>query len=129
MRALQYMFCSIIFCCVFSPCLRRCSTIFRNTRGTPSSTRPFSCSSNKDTPNSLVCLAVTVLGCSMGIWTIFLMSSLTCTAVLLCCREKSRKQQSATDTMGTEGSAAAGIRLDTTKTPVLEEGGSLCSID
>lgn len=90
-----------ILLCFSSPCLRRCSTIFLNTRGTPSSTRPFSRSSNRDAPNSLVCLDAIVRVRSMGIWTIFFMSSLTCTAVLLCCRVKSREQQSTTvDTNG-----------------------------
>lgn len=103
-----------------SPCWRRCSTIFRNTKGTPSFTRPLSCSSDRDAPNSLVCL--TVQGRSMGIWTIFFMSSLTSTAVLLCYRENIY-QESATDTMVTEGSAGASIRLDTCP------GGSACSID
>lgn len=70
----------------FSPCLRRCSTILRSTRGTPSSNRLLCCSSFRDTPNCWV--GFTVLGRSMGIWTIFFMSSLTCTAVLLCCGKR-----------------------------------------
>lgn len=91
---------------LFSPCLRRCSTSLLSTTGTPSSTRPLSCSSDRDAPNTLVFLAG--LDLRMGIWTIFFMSSVTSTAVLLCWMEKSRYCQLA---------CAASIRWGTQKHP------------